>query len=357
MFNRVKMKRRATGNDHRWQAVLAHDATQDGRFVYAVRSTGVFCKPSCPSRRPGPEQVEFFETPAMAERAGYRACRRCRPGAESTVDALIKFIDGRTDVAQALNEFAQQNGVGVQHLRRLLRAKTGMTPGAFDRARRVERLKSNLRNGRSVTHAALAAGFPSPARLYERADRQLGMTPGCYRDGGRGVHIRYAVVDCSLGKLLVATTAKGVCAVKLGDTERPLVRELKQEFPAATITPGDVPALAQVLRLLDGRPTIGAVPLDMRGTLFQRTVWAALCAIRPGETRSYQQLAASVGRPTAARAVARACATNPVAVVVPCHRIVRGTGQISGYRWGVDRKKSLLERERRVQRRATTLAT
>jgi AraC family transcriptional regulator of adaptative response/methylated-DNA-[protein]-cysteine methyltransferase len=250
-----------------------------------------------------------------------------------------------------LQEFAQQSGVGVQHLRRMFRAKTGMTPAQFARARRVEQLKSNLRDGTSVTHAMLSAGYQSSSRLYEHAGQQLGMTPGAYREGGKGANIRYDVVDCSLGKLLVATSDSGVCALKLGDSARPLVRELNEEFHAATLTRGEVPAIEQVLRLLEGRSSVGHLSLDMRGTVFQRTVWAALCAIPRGQTRSYQQLAASLGRPTAARAVARACATNPVAVIVPCHRVVRGTGELSGYRWGVARKRELLDREK--QKKAT----
>ena len=353
--------------DHQqlWAAVLSRDASFDGRFVYAVRSTGVYCRPTCPSRRPRQSQAVFFTIPEEARDAGYRPCRRCRPDRPGEAAELARraseYIDGYIETHDSLPllaEVSKAAGVADSRLRRAFRQETGLTPAQYARARRLGRFKALLRDGESVTTATFDAGYGSSSRIYENAVEQLGMTPASYRKGGAGAVIRYILVDSALGGLLVAGTVNGVCAVKLGDDAEALTAELKDEFPAAEIhrveRTGHDPESAglrgwvgAILEYLDGRGADIDLPLDVIATVFQWRVWGQLQAIPAGETRTYQQLAEELQQPAASRAVGRACATNPVAPIVPCHRAIRKDGGLAGYRWGLHRKEALLEMERR----------
>ena len=348
-----------------WTAVLSRDRSFDGRFVYAVRSTGVYCRPVCPSRRPGLAQVSFFAAPEEARSAGYRACRRClpdRPGADAGLARrACDYIDGYIEAHDALPplaELSEAMGAAGSRLRRVFRQETGLTPTQYARGRRLERFKALLRDGENVSAALYNAGYGSSSRLYENAAEQLGMTPASYRKGGAGAVIRYIVAESALGGLLVAGTTRGVCSVKLGDDYQALIVELREEFPAAALLyvglNDDDPESAGVqdwtnaaLAYLDGRRSDIDLPLDVQGTMFQWRVWRLLQAIPSGETRTYQQMAEELERPNASRAVGRACATNPVAPIVPCHRALRKDGGLAGYRWGLHRKEALLEMERR----------
>lgn len=332
--------------EHRWRIVLARDRRYDGAFVYAVRSTGIYCRPSCASRRPRRDQVTFFPIPEAAEREGFRACRRCKPTNANGGDPAIALV---REAARALDA----PGVEVPKLdRRLLRAfkrVLGITPQQYRDARRVARFKHELKRRPHVGPAVYEAGYGSSSRVYERANAQLGMTPATYARGGAGTEIAFAVVPCTLGKLLVAATPVGVCRVSLGDDATALETDLAAEFPAAHIRKDRSileDAVTAILGYLDGSEPHLALPLDIRATAFQRRVWQELQKIPYGETRSYAEVAKRIGRPTASRAVARACATNPAALVIPCHRVVREDGDLGGYRWGLERKRALLERER-----------
>ncbi len=346
----------------RWAAVLARDPAFDGAFVFAVATTGIYCRPSCPARRPRRENAAFFAGPAEAERAGYRPCRRCAPdrgGPEAArleaVRRACAFIDAHDGRPPTLAALARHVGLSPAHLQRLFTRTLGVSPRAYAEARRTARLKAHLRAGEDVTGALYAAGFGAPSRLYERAGAALGMTPGAYRRRGRGLRIAFAVAPCALGLVLVAATARGVCAVYLGDDAEALEAELRAEFAAAAAIERDDHALAEavaaVAARIDGDGRAGRdLPLDVQGTAFQRRVWEELQRIPPGETRSYSALAEALGRPTATRAVARACATNPVSVLIPCHRVLRADGGLGGYRWGTARKRALLDAERKGAR-------
>jgi AraC family transcriptional regulator of adaptative response/methylated-DNA-[protein]-cysteine methyltransferase len=337
-----------------WQAVLLRDASQDGAFVYAVRSTGVYCRPSCPSRRPRREQVTFFRDPSAAELAGFRACRRCRPAERAAADpdvGLVRracaYLDEHADHAITLDRLGRETGASPDRLHRAFRRLTGITPREYRDARRGERLRSSLRARGRVGPSVYEAGYGSSSRVYERADRLLGMTPATYARGGRGARIRFTIVTSSLGPLLVAATDRGVCRVGLGERAE---AELRREFQAATVERDDgalARAARAILRHLDGRTPHIALPLDIRATAFQRRVWRELLTIPAGAVRSYADVARAIGRPRATRAVARACATNPVALVIPCHRVVRADGGLGGYRWGEDHKRRLLALEER----------
>lgn len=340
---------------HCWRAVAARDTRSDGRFVYGVRSTGIYCRPSCPSRRPQRAQVQFFAVPEAAERNGFRPCRRCQPRNATRspqaelVARLCRYIEAHLDGAVPLESLAAQAGIGPHHLQRTFRRVMGISPRQYADALRLRRLKKQLRKGDDVTTALYEAGYGSSSRLYERSDAQLGMTPATYRRGGRGMRIGYTIVNCPLGRLLVAATQRGVSAVYLGDSSRPLEAALREEYPRAEIyhdSNGMSHWLRALLRHLAGQQPQLDLPVDVQATAFQRRVWDALRAIPYGSTRSYSQIARSLGRPTATRAVARACATNPVSVVIPCHRVVREDGGLGGYRWGLNRKRALLEQER-----------
>ncbi|HZD32301.1 MAG TPA: bifunctional DNA-binding transcriptional regulator/O6-methylguanine-DNA methyltransferase Ada [Candidatus Angelobacter sp.] len=340
-------------SDTHWQQVMARDAGQDGRFVFAVRTTGVYCRPSCPSRRPRRESVEFFANPQQAERAGYRACLRCKPteiSAQAQAVTRARRILDEADGVMTLAALSKRVGVSPFYLQRLFKRATGLSPREYQAARRLQQVKHGLRKGDDVTTALYDAGFGSPSRLYEQSTQQLGMTPGKYREGGKGITVNYAIVPSALGRMLVAATPRGLCAVRFGENAVELERELRAEFYAATVVRNDA-ALQQylhpLLASLGGERVTVNLPLDVRATAFQKRVWDALQRIPAGETRSYSEVAREIGEPTAVRAVARACASNPVAVAVPCHRVVRRDGELAGYRWGVERKKKLLEQELR----------
>lgn len=338
-------------DEARWQAVQRRDAAQDGQFYYAVTTTGVYCRPSCPSRRPQRGNVRFFSDPAAAQAAGFRACLRCKPGEVASVQRAVAQAQELLDTAEPAPTLAQLGaavGLSPFHLQRVFKAALGVSPKGYALARRSQLLKAELRGGSSVTTALYDAGHASPRTLYDPATDQLGMSPGSYRRGGAGQTIRYTVAESSLGPMLVAATERGLCAVRFGDGAA-LVSELEAEYPRATLE-ADAATLQSYLSALHaelaGRGTaLQTLPSDVAGTEFQRRVWAVLRGIPSGETRSYAQVAELIGQPGAVRAVARACASNPLALVVPCHRVVRKGSALSGYRWGVERKRALLERE------------
>lgn len=346
-------------NAARWNAVTARDAAQDGRFVYAVRTTGVYCKPSCASRRALRENVRFFADPGAAEAAGFRACKRCDPRAtESATSRVIAkaraYLETHVEEPPALGTLAKAVGMSASHLQRTFTRHVGVSPRKYAAALRADRLKAHLRAGATVSRATFDAGYGASSRAYDAAAEQLGMTPGAYRRGGKGVEIRYMTAATSLGRLLVAATERGVCAITLGDDDATLENALNSEYPHSTRTrmrgTGGDPRLrawvAAVSAYIEGAEREISVPLDVTGTPFQQRVWEALQRIPYGETRSYSQVAESIAAPSAARAVASACARNRVSLVIPCHRVVRGTGALGGYRWGVARKERLLARER-----------
>jgi AraC family transcriptional regulator of adaptative response/methylated-DNA-[protein]-cysteine methyltransferase len=334
--------------------VQRRDRSYDGRFVYAVSSTRVFCRPSCASRRPTRANVQFFDTPAAAERAGYRACKRCRPTSsepqkiERAVARAADFLVRHADERVTLSVLSREVGVSAFHLQREFKRAMGLSPREFRDAERQRRLTARLRQGDTVSRATYEAGFGSSSRVYERAPRTMGMTPAAVRRAGAGERIQFSIVESTLGRVLAAYTEKGVCAVAIGLDDRALERELREQFADASIIAAGSTIhgwIAAIVRRIDGEPSSAAIPLDARGTAFQWRVWNALQQIPRGTTLSYGELARKIGQPSAARAVARACATNPVAVVIPCHRVVRDDGELGGYRWGVERKKSLLRRE------------
>ena len=336
-----------------WRAVAERDASAEAKFVYGVLSTRVFCRASCPSRRPRRENARFFATPALAIAAGYRACKRCRPQLKiNAATAQVRAICERLatqECAPSLAELGREFGLSPSHLQRTFKRAMGMSPREYANSLRAQRLKRNLQAGQSVTDATYKAGYGSSRALYESASSQLGMTPATYGRGGAHARIRFGIAPCALGLILVATTEIGVCSIALGDEESALEAELRAEFFVAIIERDDAFLAAQlqlVNQLLAGETVSFDLPLDVRATAFQARVWRELRAIPRGQTRTYAQVAQSLEMPTAARAVARACATNPVALVVPCHRVVRGDGNLAGYRWGIERKKRLLNAEK-----------
>lgn len=334
--------------------MVARDGTADGRFVYSVETTGVYCRPGCPARRPREEHVAFHDTPADAERAGYRACLRCRPDAAplaerqaTKIAALCRLLDCAKP--RTLAELGRAVGLSAFHVQRVFKAATGITPRQYAAARRAERLRASLTEAATVTEAAFAAGFGGLGRFYEATDGVLGMTPTAYRAGGALQAIHYAFGASSLGEVLVAVTPRGVCAVFLGDDRVALAGDLERRFPQANIARADEALEAtvrEVVGLVEEPTRATRLPLDVRGTAFQLRVWRALTEIPSGETRSYLALAVAAGSPRAVRAVGAACGANPVSVVIPCHRVVAADGSLSGYRWGVERKRALLQRER-----------
>ncbi len=344
----------AATNDPRWAAVVARDRGADGTFYYSVRTTGVYCRPSCGARRANPRNVRFHLTIAEAERAGFRPCRRCRPEEpplSKRQAALVAESCRRIEAADAmpsLAALARRAGLSAHHFHRLFKAVTGLTPRGYAAAHRARRVREGLRRSATVTDAIYEAGFNSGGRFYAGSDRMLGMTPTAYRAGGSKAEIRFAVGECSLGSILVATSARGVCAILLGDDPDALVRDLQDRFPRAVLIGGDErfeQTVARVVGFVEA-PGLGLdLPLDIRGTAFQQRVWEALRAIPVGKTVSYSELAAGIGSPRSARAVAQACAANALAVAIPCHRVVSRDGAVSGYRWGAERKRALLARE------------
>jgi len=341
-------------DEERWQAVKRRDSALDGKFVFAVRTTGIYCRPSCASRPAKRENVTFFLTGAEAEQAGYRACKRCRPdklGAPDPQMQAVKRACERIETAEEapkLAELAASAGLSPYHFHRVFKAITGVTPKAYAAETRARRAADKLRTAGTVTEAIYDAGFNSSSRFYENTDARLGMTPGAVRRGGAGVVIRFAVGEASLGAVLVAATDKGVCAITLGDDPDVLVRDLQDRFPRAELKGGDAEferMVAEVVGLVEAPGQRLDLPLDIRGTAFQQKVWAALQAIPPGKTATYTEIARAIGQPTAVRAVAQACGANPLAIAIPCHRVVRADGDLSGYRWGVERKRKLIDRE------------
>lgn len=338
----------------RWEAVVARDDRHDGEFVFAVSTTGVYCRPSCPARRPRRENVSFYSRPEQAEKAGFRACLRCRPRTFSgnpqsdLAKEICRYIEQHLDEPVTLARLGKMFRQSPFHLQRRFKAATGITPREYADSCRMHLLKCNLQAGDNVTRAMYDAGYGSSSRLYEKTASQLGMTPDKYRRGAIAASIRYACVDSPLGRMLIAATDRGVCAIQFARSDGELIEGLKREFPFAVRKPdegGLQTWVAALLEKMSGRESNAALPLDIRATAFQRQVWSYLQSIPFGATRSYGEVAKAIGQPSASRAVARACATNPVAVAIPCHRVVRGDGTISGYRWGVDRKNRLLEME------------
>ena len=337
---------------NKWQQILARDARQDGSFVFAVRTTGVYCRPSCPSRRPRRDSVEFFADPSEAERAGYRACLRCKPTQISEQAQYVlraRQVLDRAEGVVTLAQLSKRLGLSPFHLQRLFKRATGLSPREYQSARRMQHVKTQLRKGEDVTTALYDAGFSSPSRLYENSTQQLGMTPGTYRRGGAGATITFAIAPTTLGRMLVAATERGLCAVRFGENAPELERDLREEFHAAELHRDDAAMgryIEPLLSNLRGENTTVDLPLDVLATAFQKKVWETLRQIPRGETRSYTDVAREIGDPNAVRAVARACASNPVAIAVPCHRVVRSDGELAGYRWGLERKRKLLEAER-----------
>lgn len=347
-----------TRRDWRWQAVREKNKSFDGLFYFGVLTTGIFCRPSCSSRTPKRANVSFFVSTADAQAAGYRACLRCKPlettfrgkNADLIERALKLLRDGDREIA-SIDDLCTELGVSSGHLQKTFKTTLGLSPKEVMDMMRIENFKENVRVA-DVTTSLYESGFGSSRSLYEKAGERLGMTPATYKKGGKGMKIKYTIVDSPLGKMLVARTEKGICAVSFGDTQESLAKELSSEFHSADIRNDDAgleSAVKAILRGLDGEKTILTLPLDLQATAFQMRVWSELRKIPYGETRSYADIADAVGNPKAVRAVARACATNPVALVNPCHRVIGSDGKLSGYRWGIERKKQILDREKEHQ--------
>jgi AraC family transcriptional regulator, regulatory protein of adaptative response / methylated-DNA-[protein]-cysteine methyltransferase len=343
-----------------WESVLNRDASVDDRLLYGVTTTGIYCRPSCPSRRPKRDNVAFFSSVEAAERAGFRACQRCRPNhakaPNTAVERARNYIDNHVaDLGEeriTLELLGEESGMSPSHLQRKFKESFGLTPAQYIRARKSERLKDELKRGETVSRATFGAGYGSSSRVYEAADASLGMTPATYRRGGLGMHIEYVFAATSLGTLMVAATERGVCAVMLGDSAPFLESALGKEYPSATHARASSASsrlgawVAEIVKGLEGGTTRADVPIDVKASAFRWKVWHELQKIPFGETRTYSEIAGAIGAPTAVRAVASACARNPVAFVVPCHRVVRRTGELGGYRWGIERKRTLLDKER-----------
>jgi AraC family transcriptional regulator of adaptative response/methylated-DNA-[protein]-cysteine methyltransferase len=349
---------RTIDEEMRWRAVETRDASFNGIFFYGVRSTSIYCKPSCPARRPRRAQVVFFDSHDGAEAAKFRPCRRCRPREACARDARLEMVEGACRLIEAATPEAglpSLAGLGVAlgvsryYLQREFKRVVGVSPRQYAVAHRIKQFKSRIKEGETVIDAMNEAGYGSSSRLYEQTDAELGMTPASYARGGAGARITFAIAPCELGRILVAATTRGLCAVRLGDFDEELEATLRTEFPEAEIK-RDAQALGEyveaILRHLAGQQTSLELPLDVRATAFQRRVWEELRRIPFGSTRSYREVAESLGQPTAMRAVAGACAANPLALVTPCHRVVREDGSLSGYRWGIERKAKLLAQER-----------
>jgi AraC family transcriptional regulator of adaptative response/methylated-DNA-[protein]-cysteine methyltransferase len=343
-----------SNDEDRWAAVVRRDRSADGLFVYSVRTTGVYCRPSCAARRARREHVRFHSTCEAAEQAGFRPCKRCRPNEPAlsqqhaaAVAKACRLIEETPDMP-SLDALAAAAGMSRFHFHRVFKTITGVTPKAYAAAHRAQRVREELSRSDTVTEAIYGAGFNSSGRFYATSSQTLGMTPTNFRSGGADESIRFAVGECSLGAILVAATDKGICAISLGDDPDQLVRDLQDRFPEAYLIGGDQDFeqwMAKVVGLVEA-PALGLdLPLDVRGTAFQQRVWQALCEIPSGSAVSYTEIAERIGAPKAVRAVAQACASNPIAVAIPCHRVVRNDGALSGYRWGIERKRALLDRE------------
>jgi AraC family transcriptional regulator of adaptative response/methylated-DNA-[protein]-cysteine methyltransferase len=342
-----------------WQAVVERDGARDGKFVFAVSSTGVYCRPSCPARRPRRENVTFFRRPQDAESAGFRECLRCRPKAlngnprQAMIKSICRYIEQHLDEPITLAQLGAEFRQSPFHLQRTFKSVLGITPKQYADSCRMRGFRQNLKAGHSVTRAMHEAGYSSTSRLYSRTTSELGMEPGKYRRGAFAAPVRYTCADSPLGRILIAATDKGICSIQFAAADEELEQGLKQEFPYA-IRRRDDDALAEVVQNLmqhmRGLAAAESIPMDIQATAFQRRVWSYLHSIKFGETRSYSEVAKAIGRPSAVRAVARACAANPVAVAIPCHRVLRSNGDLGGYRWGLARKKALLEMEAKSSR-------
>lgn len=350
----IQNSREGRNDQQLWEAVVARDTARDGEFVFAVSTTGVYCRPSCAARRPRRENVRFFGAPEAAERAGYRACLRCRPKALSgnreadAIRTICRYIEQHLDEPMTLKHLGKEFHQSPFHLQRRFKEVLGITPREYADSCRLRMLKRNLQAGDSVTRAMYDAGYGSSSRLYERTASQLGMTPDKYRRGAIAAGVRYTCADSPLGRMLIAATEKGICAIQFARTDAELIDGLKREFPFAVrkLDQGGLESwVVTLLQHIEGKELDSSLPLDIRATAFQRRVWTYLQSIPFGETKSYSEVAKAIGQPRACRAVARACATNPVGVAIPCHRVVREDGSVGGYRWGVQRKKTLLAME------------
>ena len=348
MKNRLRIT-----DDDRWQSVVDRDTDADGQFVFAVQTTGIFCRPSCRAKHALRKNVRFFADAQQAQDAGFRPCKRCQPDKDSAQQHRLDKIARACQLLEqesplTLDELAQQVAMSPYHLHRLFKATTGMTPKVWQQSWRARRLRDALAKGVPVTQAILNAGFPDSSSYYRKADQALGMTAKQFRKGGDNVSVRYTLADCALGRCLVAESERGICAILLGDDDATLVADLHALFPAAQDVPADAnfqQRVREVIVAINSRDAPLSLPLDIRGTAFQQQVWQALRTIPCGETVSYQQLASAIGKPKAVRAVASACGANKLAIVIPCHRVIRGDGALSGYRWGIARKAQLLHRE------------
>lgn len=344
-------------SDPRWASIVARQGADDGKFYYSVKTTGVYCRPSCAARLARPENVRFHATCREAEKAGFRPCKRCKPDRPSLVEehatkitAICRLIE-QSDEPPRLNKLAAEAGLSVFHFHRVFKAVTGVTPNDYAKANMAKRVRRKLGEGSSVTEAIYDAGYNSNSRFYETSNQMLGMTPSKFRAGGSDADIYFAVGECSLGSILVAATRKGVCGILLGSDPARLVRDLQDQFPKANLIGNEKRYAALVAKVVGfvEQPRLGLdLPLDIRGTAFQQRVWKALRDIPVGETASYATIAKKIGLPKSVRAVAQACAANTIAVAIPCHRVIRSNGSLSGYRWGVERKRTLLEREARA---------
>jgi len=342
----------------KWNAVLHRNRSCDGRFVFAVRSTGVYCNPSCPAKHPSIKQVLFFATPAEAEHSGFRPCRRCKPNQSSgstqlvMVDRVRAFVEKNLTQKLTLSSLSAEVGTSPYHLQRTFKRIVGVSPREYIEGLRLAKMKRSLLNGETVTKAIYRAGFSSRSRFYENGAYRFGMSPGVVRRGGAGMRIRYGIADCRLGKVLVGGTEFGICAVCMGDSDKVVESALSEQYPSAKLQRNDESmreSMRQITRYLSGTETKLNIPLDIQATAFQTLVWGQIKSIPYGTTASYSQIARALGKPKAARAVARACATNPVALIVPCHRIVGGDGKLHGYRWGKERKQQLLRLEQSTE--------
>lgn len=340
--------------DSRWQAVLGRDGASDGKFVFAVSSTGIYCRPSCPSKRPKRENVTFFRRPQEAETAGFRECLRCRPKAiagnprQELIKAVCRYIEQHLDEPVTLARLGAEFHQSPFHLQRTFKAVLGITPKEYADSCRMRGFRQKLKAGHSVTRAMHDAGYSSTSRLYSRTSSELGMEPAKYRRGAIATPIRYSFTESPIGRMLIAATEKGICSIQFADSEEELEQGLKQEFPFALRRRDDngmANLAGQVAQRISGAESSTSLPLDIQATAFQRRVWSHLQSISFGNTQSYTQVAKAIRRPSAVRAVARACATNPVAIAIPCHRVLRSNGDLGGYRWGIGRKKALLDLE------------
>ena len=340
--------------DSRWQAVLARDGGSDGKFVFAVSSTGIYCRPSCPSKRPKRENVTFFGRPQEAETAGFRECLRCRPKAiagnprQELIKSVCRYIEQHLDEPVTLTRLGAEFRQSPFHLQRTFKAVLGITPKQYADSCRMRGFRQKLKAGHSVTRAMHDAGYSSTSRLYSRTSDQLGMEPTRYRRGAIAMPIRYSFTESPIGRMLIAATEKGICSIQFADSEEELEQGLKQEFPFAVRRRDDdgmANLAGQVVQRISGSESSASLPVDIRATAFQRRVWSYLQSIGFGKTRSYTEVAKAIRHPSAFRAVARACASNPVAIAIPCHRVLRSNGDLGGYRWGLERKKALLQIE------------